>query len=310
MYLFERALHGVLLAALAQEEAAVAAGQAGAGGSAAAGEAAEGGTPALSSAARDRVVEAVLADAEHQLGLVHTCVEVGAGRRAIHVVVQPLLLQEACCTADSSSPPHLPPSCSIRHPPALQVVNYAYMGRASQAFPWATLQLGRLHHCLELWQVGAAGGRGAARQRASQADVGPPTGGRAARLAGGASSRTGLVKGLARALFAELLPLDYNTLCRLAAGPHPVPSLCHLSRSGHRLGGRPSGNPSAGRRGRRARQGRAGGAAQLSLQAPASACTAARCLPCSTSIIPGPAYRCCATHFRLLLPFRFAPRHA
>lgn len=35
------------------------------------------------------------------------------------------------------------------------MVNYAHLRSREHAFPWATLQLGRLHYALELWQVGA-----------------------------------------------------------------------------------------------------------------------------------------------------------
>lgn len=40
--------------------------------------------------------------------------------------------------------------------PALapQVVNFAHQRSRQEAFPWATMMLGRLHHSLELWQVG------------------------------------------------------------------------------------------------------------------------------------------------------------
>lgn len=34
-----------------------------------------------------------------------------------------------------------------------QVVNYAHLRDRAHAFPWATLQLSRLHYALELWQV-------------------------------------------------------------------------------------------------------------------------------------------------------------
>lgn len=33
------------------------------------------------------------------------------------------------------------------------MVNYAHLRSREHAFPWATLQLGRLHYALELWQV-------------------------------------------------------------------------------------------------------------------------------------------------------------
>lgn len=51
-------------------------------------------------------------------------------------------------TCTHQRPPHTPPPLSE------QVVNYAYLASPSTAFPWATLQLGRIHHTLELWQVG------------------------------------------------------------------------------------------------------------------------------------------------------------
>jgi hypothetical protein len=37
---------------------------------------------------------------------------------------------------------------------AAQVVNFAHQRSRQEAFPWATMMLGRLHHSLELWQVG------------------------------------------------------------------------------------------------------------------------------------------------------------
>jgi hypothetical protein len=40
----------------------------------------------------------------------------------------------------------------------MQVVNFAYLRSPQEAFPWATLQMGRMHHTLELWQVGRVGG--------------------------------------------------------------------------------------------------------------------------------------------------------
>ena len=41
----------------------------------------------------------------------------------------------------------------------VQVVNFAYLRSPQEAFPWATLQMGRMHHTLELWPVGGVGGR-------------------------------------------------------------------------------------------------------------------------------------------------------
>ncbi|PRW32980.1 retinoblastoma-associated -like [Chlorella sorokiniana] len=40
----------------------------------------------------------------------------------------------------------------------VEVVNYAHLRSREHAFPWATLQLGRLHYALELWQVGGSWG--------------------------------------------------------------------------------------------------------------------------------------------------------
>lgn len=79
-YLFERALHSMLQAALAAEEAAR--GKAGraawADGSKGRPDAKDGGQDSingLSAAERGCVVESVLEDVEYQLGLVHACIE-------------------------------------------------------------------------------------------------------------------------------------------------------------------------------------------------------------------------------------------
>lgn len=112
----------------------------------------------------------MLASADLQLGLANACIEVGAGcpracqegqRRAAGSTPPP-----ACCALPESHLRgtacrwHAMPSLTcppLSIPAPIQVVNYAHMRSHANAFPWATLQLGRLHHALELWQVGAGG---------------------------------------------------------------------------------------------------------------------------------------------------------
>ena len=53
------------------------------------------------------------------------------------------------CAHRARSPPSLHASTSL----PVQVVNFAYLRSPAEAFPWAALQLRRMHHGLELWQV-------------------------------------------------------------------------------------------------------------------------------------------------------------
>lgn len=178
-----RCLHAALLEALQQEAAAQQGGGAGgqdvemreadtgaAGGSSAAPAAGATGTrrarvtvSALTPAQQDRVVEQMVQGADIQLGLVNACIEVGAGRAggAAHrgaLGTQRMAREQGCgacwrlaMLAQSALPPTL--LAGPQHLCSQQVVNYAHLRDRAHAFPWATLQLSRLHYALELWQV-------------------------------------------------------------------------------------------------------------------------------------------------------------
>lgn len=125
----------------------------------------------LSPAQQDRVVEQMVQGADIQLGLVNACIEVGAAcvekweatgqRCSSAAALAGWTCPHQCIRQfDAGGPEHSQLSwvtVAACLPPLQQVVNYAHLRSREHAFPWATLQLGRLHYALELWQVGAQG---------------------------------------------------------------------------------------------------------------------------------------------------------
>lgn len=115
-----------------------------------------GGGGGLSAAERGSVVEAVLEDEEYQLGLVHACIEASHLLRisthwhlkgTFWAIQRAVRRYERICARWRCMLARLPLWSPV------QVVNFAYLRSPAEAFPWAALQLRRMHHSVELWQV-------------------------------------------------------------------------------------------------------------------------------------------------------------
>lgn len=89
--------------------------------------------------------------------------------RVLHAVLRTALAEEAAAASEGQGEGAAELTAAQRHATVeralededmqlglitacVEVVNFAYLRSGDRAFPWVTLQLGRMHHTLELWQ--------------------------------------------------------------------------------------------------------------------------------------------------------------